>query len=492
MSTLDFKNLIKKLIMKTYKLYPKTLYLLLFILISCVQNNDFEVPDITITDPNITTNSTLEKVKSALQQEFFSNEKLVFTFPINESNPTFIEAYVISSDATGNFYKKLIVQDKPEKPTAGIEVLINKPALSDLFSIGQKIYIKLDGLSVSYDDGQAEVNPINLAPGKYSLGFLQGDRATQIPSTAIKEYFFRTSTITTIIPQKITTETITDATINTFVQLESAQFDISETGKTFSGEKYDEYDGFRYLFECGTEHELRLQTSTFSSFKSTLIPKGQGTIDFILTKDFKSEFLVAVVNSPSAIDFTNATRCDPVFLNCDINTTVGNVFLIDETFENIKNNSHLLNVGWSNINTNGGKNIFKPKTKNGNRVIEMSAYGTAENPLETWLISPSINLDTTTNEILTFDTNNGYDNGRALKVFISSDFSGDVKTATWTQINAKLSEGPSNDFSNFFTKSSDISLSCLSGNIHIAFRYFGGDGTVTTTVQIDNVKITGN
>jgi len=122
----------------------------------------------------------------------------------------------------------------------------------------------------------------------------------------------------------------------------------------------------------------------------------------------------------------------------------------------------------------------------------MSAYGTAENPLETWLVSPSIDLDNTISETLSFETNNGYDNGSALKVYVPSDFIGDVKTATWTQINAELSIGPSNDYSNFFTKSGNISLSCLSGNIHLAFRYFGGDGAVTTTVQIDNVKITGN
>ena len=268
------------------KLHPKYVFLLLFISISGVEVNAFEVPDITITDPTITVNSDLGKVKTALQQEYFSNQKLVFTFPVNENSPTFIEGYVISSDATGNFYNKLIVQDKPDNPTAGIEILINKSALSDLFTIGQKIYIKLDGLSVSYDDGQSEVNPINLAPGKYSLGFLEGDRAGKIPATAIKNHLFRTATIATIVPQKITIETITDATINTFVQLENAQFDISEIGKTFAGEKYDEYDGFRYVFECGSEHELRLQTSTFSSFKSTLIPDGQGKIDFILSKDF--------------------------------------------------------------------------------------------------------------------------------------------------------------------------------------------------------------
>ena len=478
--------------MKTLKQYKTAIIMFLFIGISCVENTDFEVPDITITEPNITANTTLLKVKEALQQEYFSNSKLVFTFPSDENNPTFIEAFVVSSDATGNFYKKIIVQDKPENPTAGIEILINKSGLSNLFSIGQKIYIKLDGLSISYDDGQSEVIPLNTAPGKYSLGFLQGDRATEIPSTAIKNHFFRTATIATIIPQKISLDAITDATINTFVQLENAQFEISQLNKSFAGEKYDEYDGFRYVFQCGLAQELRLQTSTFSSFKSTIIPSGQGKIDFILTKDYASEFLVGIVNSPSNIDFTNTTRCDPVFLNCDGNTTDGNVILLDENFENIKNNSHLLNAGWQNINANGGSNIYKSKTKNGNRVVEMSAYGTEENPLEVWLISPEINLDATTNETLSFDTNNGYDNGKALKIFVSSDFTGDVKTATWTQINALISEGPGGDFSNFFTKSGNISLSCLTGKVRVAFQYFGGDGAVTTTVQIDNVKVTGN
>ncbi len=63
-----------------------------------------------------------------------------------------------------------------------------------------------------------------------------------------------------------------------------------------------------------------------------------------------------------------------------------------------------------------------------------------------------------------------------------------LKTATWTQINANISEGPSNDYSNFFTKSGSIPLSCLIGTVHVAFQYFGGDGGVTTTLQIDNVK----
>ena len=79
-----------------------------------------------IEEPNIITNSSITAIKTALQQEFNTNENLVYTFDINENAPTYVEGYVVSSDATGNFYKKLIIQDKAENPTAGIEIVFKQ------------------------------------------------------------------------------------------------------------------------------------------------------------------------------------------------------------------------------------------------------------------------------------------------------------------------------------------------------------------------------
>ena len=39
--------------------------------------------------------------------------------------------------------KKLIVQDKAENPTAGIEIILNKTSLSETYDIGRKIYVCL-------------------------------------------------------------------------------------------------------------------------------------------------------------------------------------------------------------------------------------------------------------------------------------------------------------------------------------------------------------
>lgn len=480
--------------MKTNKIYGFLSFLMIaFTITSCVDDGEFTVPNVTVEEPNITPNSTITAIKSALEQEFNSSGDLVYTFFENEANPTFIEGYVVSTDATGNFYKKLVIQDKAENPTAGIEVVLNKTSLGETFEVGRKVYIKLDGLSVSYDDGESSrfISPSNGIPGKYVLGMLDGDRVDDIPSTSIKNHIWRSATVAEIVPTSIKLADIKGEHINTMIQLPSAQMLKSDMTKTFAGEANDEFDGFRTVFECETEKTIQLQTSTFASFKSNTVPQGRGTFTAVLSKDYRSEFLVAVVNKPSDLDFSDANRCDPPVLDCGTGAVGGSTILLDEDFESISSASDLTNAGWTNVNVNGGSTLYAPRSFSGNGYLQISAFRSGESPLEAWLVSPEIDLDATTAEELTFQTNTGYDNGKAMSVYVSSDFSGDVSTATWLRIDAVLSEGPSSGY-NSFLDSGSINMSCLSGKVHVAFKYEGADGGVTTTFQVDNVKVTGN
>jgi hypothetical protein len=489
------KNLLKNTTMKTNKFYNiVSILVLAFTLNSCVEDGDFTVPDLTITEPNVTVNSSVAAIKTSLQQEFNSNGDLVYTFPVNENNPTYLEGYVVSSDATGNFYKTLVIQDKAENPTAGVEIVLNKSSLSEKYNVGRKVYVLLDGLSVSYDDGQSSsrINPTDAVAGKYTLGMLDGDRVDDIPSTKVDKHILRSGMVANLVPTSITIGGITEAHINTFVTLPSAQFQKSQIGKTFAGEADDEFDGFRDLFECNTEATLKLQTSTFASFKANTVPIGKGSIKVVLTKDYRAEFLVGILNTPSDISFDNPDRCDPPVLDCGTGTVGGSTVLFDENFTTITSASQLAAAGWTSVNTNGGSGLFAPRSFGGNQYLQASAFRSGEDPFEAWVVTPAIDLDSTTAEELTFETNTGYDNGAALSVFVSTDFSGDVKTATWLQVDATLSSGPSSGYGSSFTQSGSINLSCLSGNVYVAFRYLGADGGVTTTFQVDNVKVTGN
>ena len=479
--------------MKTNKIYGfLTLIMLAITISSCVQDGEFAVPNVAVVEPNITANSSVTAIKSALEQEYNASGDLVYTFFENDANPTYVEAYVVSSDATGNFYKKLIVQDKAENPTAGIEIILNKSSLGETYEVGRKIYIKLDGLSVSYDDGESasRIDPANGIPGKYVLGKLDGDQVDDIPSTEIENHIWRSATVADIVPTSIKLADITGAHINTMIQLASAQMLKSDVSKTFAGEANDEFDGFRTVFECETEKTIQLQTSTFASFKSNVVPAGKGTFTAVLSKDYRSEFLVAVANTPSDLNFTDASRCDPPVLECT-GAVGGSTVLLDENFEGINTGADLTAAGWTNVNVNNGTNLYSSTSFSGNRYVQISAFRSGESPLEVWLVTPEVDLDAATGEELTFETNTGYDNGKALTVYVSSDFTGDVTTATWLKVDAALSEGPSSGY-NSFSSSGSINVSCLTGKLHVAFKYEGADSGVTTTFQIDNVKITGN
>ena len=148
------------------------------------------------------------------------------------------------------------MQDSPENPTAGIEVKINNSSLSETYEVGRKVYIKLEGLTVQYLDGQsndptATANEQQL--GKFSLGYgiNKFNDVDLIPSSLIsnQRQIVRSSEVATIIPTTVEIGSITQANINTMVQLENAQFQISELGKSFAGEANDRFDGLRTIFE---------------------------------------------------------------------------------------------------------------------------------------------------------------------------------------------------------------------------------------------------
>ena len=217
------------------------------------------------------------------------------------------------------------------------------------------------------------------------------------------------------------------------------------------------------------------------------------TINAVLAKDFIEQlhfFVTEGINNPTDVDFSSADRCDPVVLECNGNSEEQPTIVFNENFDNTSK-SQLESDGWINTNVSGGSEKYDLKKSKGNGYMNISAYNSNERPMESWLISPPINLDNTTNEEFSFKTRAGYYQGDALKVYVSSDFTGNIESANWVLVNANLVDGPASGYGGTFLSSGSINLSCLSGDVFIGFKYLGADGVITTTFQIDNVRVTG-
>jgi len=447
----------------------------MFLQTSCVKTDDFQLPKTETEEVNIEGNVTgISAVKSNFKLE--TGEIYVFS----ETN-TWMEAYVVSSDEGGNFYKELVLQDKPENPIAGILLLVDDNSLFETYNFGRKIYIKLDGLALWSNNGV------------HQLGIQNRGDVVAIPPSRIDDHIIRTMETAEMVPLQLEISEFNEEHENLFIQVKDVQFNRNllreQHHYTFAGEVTDEYDGERQLESCSTGASTILGTSTFSGFKSLYLPKNSGSINGVLTRNFYDDYFVIAVNSPDDLSF-DGERCDPEFLNCSNNTSEGINVLFEEDFTNITSLSALENSGWTNLNINGGK-AFQPGTFDGNRYVRISAFNTEETPLEAWLVSPPIDLSTALDVQLSFDIMASYDNSTILSVLITEEFTGNVLNTNWKTLDAVIPIGPTNQYGRGFIKSK-IDISCLKGEIHFAFRYLGGAPDKSTTYDIDNIRVSGN
>lgn len=174
-------------------------------------------------------------------------------------------------------------------------------------------------------------------------------------------------------------------------------------------------------------------------------------------------------------------------------------YTLVESFTNITTGSGTSEIpiaitDWVNYNSTGTR-LWIGKVFSNNNFAEFSSFYSATGVSdEVWLVTPALNLTVTTDPKLSFSSQTRFANGYPLKALVSTDYDGTeagIATATWTELS--FTQPTVNDV---FVSSGAIDLSsyATSNNVRIAFKYTGSKttGGVTTTLQLDNIKITKN
>jgi len=450
---------------------------------SCVEDDDFAVPEtsqIVIDAPAGTID-----LQAVVNQYRTRNAPILFG-----EDAGYIEGYVISSDEGGNFFKELIIQNKAENPTVGVNVKLDVTPLFTRFEFGRKVYVKLDGLTFGESNGV------------YALGI--GEDFNRIQASRLGEYFLRDEETATIVPKEINLSDISQAQENQWVRVVDVQFPNSELGKTFASEQGDTFDGDRLLQSCADFFAAPVvyQTSTFADYKALRLPGGSGSVTAIVSRDFRDDFFVLNSNSPEDINFTPDTRCDFNVVQCGRADAPGPITLLDENFNTGVNNQPTMPAGWTNYIEAGSirwttyfnSDRNSPGTRANN-------FNSGDDSSIAWLITPQINFDAQDGEVLNFFTSNSFADQSSLEVLFSNDWDGTpagVETATWSAVADATVVANSENFRNFVS-SGNVSLDCVEGTGAIAFRYQGSesDGGGTSggsngTYELDDVKITSN
>lgn len=369
------------------------------------------------------------------------------------SEDIFIEGTVIADDKSGNFYKKVIIQDA----TGGIAINIDRSNFNSTFPIDRNIYVKMNGLSINqYNEVVANA---------------AGDR---ILNAQIDEHLKRGVCNQIANPDTVLISDLNASYVNKLVTIIGVEFTNALNGITYSdfaGQTTVNLD----LTDCNGS--LLVRNSGYATFAADTVPTGNGSITGVFNI-FGSDNQLFIRDTKDVV--MNDDRCDGQTGGGGGGGS-GNNYL----YKDFDDNS-LTSGGWSTFLESGTVDWDL-----GNYLT--SFYGNISNwngagndATEAWFISPSVDLSATTDPILNFRNAYEYD-GDPLQLFVSTDYTtGNPNTATWVELtsDAIWSAG---DFS--WVDSEDILLTSYKmTNVHIAFKYTGSasDGS---NWEIDEIEI---
>lgn len=254
--------------MKSIKLLLSVMLMAIAGLVSC--SDDFDAPPVKVPTATIKANTTIADFKA----EYWKTET-PYCVPVNvpEGESKVIAGRVVSSDATGNIYKSLVIQDE----TAALAISINANSLYTTYRVGQEVVIDLNGMYV----------------GKYAnllqLGYPnEGTRGTEAGFMALELFESHAqlnglpdvSKIDTI-PVSISELPTTPAEIckmqSQLVRLDNVQW--VEAGQRYSEESASTSRNLK----DASGNTIIVRNSNYATFRTELLPEGEGTVIGILS-----------------------------------------------------------------------------------------------------------------------------------------------------------------------------------------------------------------
>ncbi len=265
---------------------------------SCVKR-DFdtpEVPDPCLQYPAFNSNITILEIQK-LYNDGNLNQVLneVYEFP-KDSN-FILEATVVSSDKTGNFYKEMFIQDS----TGTMKISIDMHDIYGDFDQGQVVLIKLTGLNVDKDTWSAIFT--------LGMGLYEESSLGRIPEDSLPKYMFRKSCPreSNLSPKVLEIGKFYDLEVGKLVKFNNVEFSAADSGKTYFDEKDAVVgtEGNRTIQDC-TGAQILVRTSKYATFAFDTIPYGNGSLVGILGK-YGSDYQLYIVNEKD-VDLVNP-RC---------------------------------------------------------------------------------------------------------------------------------------------------------------------------------------
>lgn len=179
---------------------------------------------------------------------------------------------VTANDRSDNFYRVFMIED----PTGAVEIRAGMFDLHTIFARGRRVAIKLKNLSVSSYNGVLQ------------LGRAPIDGSSQVDYIANRYYpdgYFwpQDGEKTEVIPETITTGALSEDMCGRLVRVTGLKLDGQQADNEYITWA-DEDETTMRIFSDGAGGEIYVQTSGYSDFAQTRVPRAEVGLTGILMK----------------------------------------------------------------------------------------------------------------------------------------------------------------------------------------------------------------
>lgn len=257
------------------------------VLVGCA-DDDFSAPDLTCVDPGLTANKTV--------QDLYNTASSTIT---QYTEDDIIEAYVVSSDRGGNFFKSVSLQTLDGSRAFSVTLDVSN-TFSKGFNVGRKVYVKLKDLHYNITHSSLIIGELYTNPnsGAVSVGRIN-------PITYKNHIVLGCDSVeeSSLIQRMTIQQAKSNANINKLIELDMVEFEQSAVGGTYYDANNSIGGATNLNLVDANGNSVIFRTSSFAKYAGDIVPNKSGKVIGVMTK-FNSDFQF-VARDRNDIQLTN-------------------------------------------------------------------------------------------------------------------------------------------------------------------------------------------
>ncbi len=348
---------------------------------------------------------------------------------------------VTADETTGNLYKESYIQDE----TGALYLRFTS---STGLYVGDSVRININGAKILKYNQMLQVDSLHADNSVFK----------------IKTQQFRTPETVSITQLNSSMESYQGK----LIQLDGVFFVEGGLTKTYA-DGINKESVSRFLQDAGT-NQIDVRTSGYANFANDTLPIGSGTFIGVVAQ--YNSALQLIIRDPNELKMTGSK---PIFKHF--------------------NDSSLTSGGWTVQHISGPTYTEWDIYAATNSAAKISCYNSATSSgiaSESWLISPAINLSSSTSPYFNFRNVVRYGLIPQLKIMVSTNYDGtsNPNTATWVDLTSQATWDTDVNSWSSWTSSGNILLTpYISSSTYIAFQHIGINASGVGTWEIDDIGI---